>query len=253
MIKFAVLEEDWRQPWEYIVANTFACFISVILCSYCCSGTDPILKLTFTKLFLPTEGSYITTVITVTILTAVVTWIIKNVTSADKVLIRQCTKCCTMSMQKLGERIPHWGRQDQEKEVHVQWTEAQCLQTKYSKTLSLKLWKLGRSSLVSAFTFDLIFLYYLRSAYHYKRGFFLRIIDIINDISLSASAFIWKKDFLHKFFELFGTLLQLVKYFFICEIMLFIELHDNPLTIGRSGESSAVTFDKLVSSLSSHS
>ena len=29
-----------------------------------------------------------------------------------------------------------------------------------------------RSSLMSAFTFDLIFIYYLHSVYHYKRAFF---------------------------------------------------------------------------------
>ena len=38
-------------------------------------------------------------------------------------------------MQTLAERISHWGKLDQEKELHAQRTEAQCLQVKYSKTL----------------------------------------------------------------------------------------------------------------------
>ena len=54
------------------------------------------------------------------------------------------------------------------------------------------------------------------------------------------------------FFELFGALQQLAN-FFLSEIMLVIESHDNPLTIKRGGKSSALTLKIFISSLSSHS
>ena len=109
-----------------------------------------------------------------------------------------------------------------------------------------------RSSLPS-FTFDLIFLHYLHSAYHNNRGFFYSFSrqnlplpgGTITDILLLASAF--------AFFELFGTLLELDKFFLLYEIMFFVESHDTSLTIETSDELSVVTFEIFVSSLSSYS
>ena len=47
--------------------------------------------------------------------------------------------------------------------------------------------------------------------------------------------------------------MQLDNFFLLYEIMFFIESHDTLLTIERSDESFAVTFEMFVSSLSSHS
>ena len=92
-----------------------------------------------------------------------------------------------------------------------------------------------RSSLMSAFTFDLIFIYYLHSVYIIK-GHFLQ--------------FCWGHNNLY--FELFRTLLQPDKFVVLYEVLLSVESHETPLNIGRKDESSAVNFDFFVFSLSSH-
>ena len=66
-------------------------------------------------------------------------------------------------MQELAERISHWGRENQEKEVYEHRTETQCLRKVFLILIfKTKKKQLRRSSLMSAFAFDLIFLYYFQ-------------------------------------------------------------------------------------------
>ena len=80
------------------------------------------------QVFCQTKTATLTKVVTEAITTTAVSWIIKNLTNMNKVMIKQYIKTYTLFIQELAERKN---------------------------------------------TFDLIFLYYFHSAYHYNRGFFV--------------------------------------------------------------------------------
>ena len=160
MNKFAVLKQDWKYPWEYLVLNTTACIISIIPWSKGCSGTDLILELMFTEFFYQPKTATIINVVAETITTTAVTWIIKNLTNTNIVTNKQNIKTILCSYKNCQKKFPNG-------EDKIRGKKYMIIELKHSACK-----KPTAEELMPDFTFESIFLYYLHSAYHYNRGFF---------------------------------------------------------------------------------